>query len=177
MDLVWSRPDQFQKWNLFLLVRGGFSLITINSGLGISQSQVSKVLEYHSKRRNEVLTYQILPQKARAKLFQLNNQTLKQDAPEYQIQAEFEEFDRFTHKLGLLEKQMLHDPLSTLGEIFGQKISPEQARALEGGEWIKNYQEAHHAYRKWLVYGKKAFILINGSPTYFHYFASYLQRL
>lgn len=177
MDLIWYQLSRFQNWISFLLTRGGFSPVTINTQLGLSHHQVSQVLNYHSKHRNEVLTYQVLPLKAREKLFHLNNRELKQYAPEYQIQAKFMEFDRFAWKLGLLEKKMTHDPRSTLGEIFGQRISPSQARGLERGEWIEHYREVHHAYRKWLVYERKAFILIKESPTYFHYFSCYLQKL
>lgn len=172
---------QFVLLVSFLQGRLGIGYTTLTDALFpdmvLSKQQISVVNKWFERfsklNRNEVLLYTELPFSARKRIFDQNQKEVKDT--EYILKSNFELFDRILMpKLVLFEENMLDAPRRTLSKVFNVEFTIEQKEGLDNGEWIKNYNQATHSYKKWLGYQKKAYVLIKQEITYQSYFRSYL---
>ena len=121
--------------------------------------------------RNYVIFYSKLPLDIKKNLFNYNQEELP---VEYRLKCDFSTFDMLMLRFVKFEKRMLVESYRVLSEIFHLPFSKEQKMDLDEGKWIDKYNDAIHCYVKWVAYGKRSYILIKQTRTFWNSFRFYL---
>ncbi len=125
---------------------------------------------------NAVRLYSMLAPRIRQRWFEYNQQALKalRDDRAYHLVSKagagdvsWAQFDQQLMPAFIaLDTDCRLQPRQTFARIFNTTVTCAQEKALLSGGFIPDYNDAVHAYKKWLCYACDILSLLRNTPTY-----------